>query len=90
MVKKSYTVLISKLAQKDLKKLKATGLAPKAKELYELLKLNPFQEYPPYEALRGELKGFYSRRINIKHRLIYSVDQKSHIVRILRMWTHYE
>ena len=61
-----------------------------SKELYEIIKLDPFQKYPPYEALKGELKGFYSRRINIKHRLVYSVDKKSRTVRILRMWTHYE
>lgn len=90
MVKRAYTVLVSKQAEKDLKKLKAAGLGPKAKDIYEILRVNPFQDYPPYEALKGELKGYYSRRINIQHRLVYSVDQKSRNVRILRMWTHYE
>ena len=90
MVKKPYLVLVSKQAEKDLKKLKTAGLSSKAKELYEIIKSDPFQKYPPYEVLRGELKGFYSRRINIKHRLVYSVDKKSRTVRILRMWMHYE
>ena len=90
MVKRAYTVIIPKQAQKDFKKIKAAGLTPKVRELYEILKKDPFQKYPPYEALKGELKGFYSRRINIQHRLVYSVDKKSRTVRILRMWTHYE
>lgn len=85
-----YIVIIPKQAQKDFRKIKAAGLTDKVRELYEILQVDPFQKYPPYEALKGELKGFYSRRINIQHRLVYSVDQKSHIVRILRMWTHYE
>lgn len=89
MVKK-YTIIIPKQAQKDFKKLKSAGLLPKFRELYEILERNPFQKCPPYETLRGELKGFYSRRINIQHRLVYSVDKKSHTVRILRAWTHYE
>ena len=90
MVKAKYTVIIPKQAQKDFKKIKAAGLTPKVRELYEILQTDPFKEYPPYEALKGELKGFYSRRINIQHRLVYSVDKKSHTVRILRMWTQYE
>ena len=89
MVKK-YTIIVPKQAQKDFKKLKSAGLLPKFRELYEILEQNPFQKYPPYEALKGELKGFYSRRINIQHRVVYSVDKKSRTVRILRMWTHYE
>ena len=90
MVKSKYTVIIPKQAQKDFKKIKAAGLTPKVRELYEILQTDPFKEYPRYEALKGELKGFYSRRINIQHRLVYSVDKKSRTVRILRMWTHYE
>ena len=89
MVKK-YKVLVSKQAQKDFKKIKAAGLDKKLRQPYNILCENPFREYPPYEALVGDLKGFYSRRINIKHRLVYSVNKKSHTVRILRMWTHYE
>ena len=87
---KNYTVLISKQAQKDFKKIKATGLDRKVRKLYEILCDNPFQEYPRYETLKGQLQGFYSRRINIQHRLVYSVDEEARVVRVLRMWTHYE
>ena len=90
MVKKRYTVIIPKQAQKDFKKIKSAGLSSKVKQLYDILCEDPFREYPRYEALKGNLEGFYSRRINIKHRLVYSVDKKSRTVRILRMWTHYE
>ena len=90
MVKPRYTVLVSKQAQKDFKKIKAAGLAPKVRRLIDILYADPFQEYPSYEALRGELKGFYSRRINIQHRLVYTADKKTHTVRILRMLTYYE
>ena len=90
MVKSPYTVIVPKQAQKDFKKIKAAGLSKKVKQLYDILREDPFREYPSYEALRGNLKGFYSRRINIHHRLVYSVDKKNRIVRILRMWTHYE
>ena len=85
-----YKILYSKISQKDAKKLKEAGLDKKAKELIEILKVNPFQNPPPYEKLLGDLKGAYSRRINIKHRLIYQVDKERRVVRILRMWTHYE
>ena len=89
MVKK-YTVIVPKQAQKDFKKIKAAGLDKKLRHLYDILCEDPFREYPSYEILKGNLKGFYSRRINIQHRLVYSVDKKSHTVRILRMWTHYD
>lgn len=89
MVKK-YTVIVPKQAQKDFKKVKAAGLAPKVRQLYDILCEDPFQKYPSYERLNGDLKGFYSRRINLQHRLVYSVDKKTRTARILRMWTHYE
>ncbi len=79
-----------KQAQKDAKKLKGTPLAAKAKELLAILEENPFQNPPPFEKLIGDLYGAYSRRINIQHRLVYQVLQKQHIVKVLRMWTHYE
>ena len=85
-----YKILYSKISQKDAHKLKESGLDKKAKKIIEILKENPFQTPPPYEKLIGDLKGVYSRRINIKHRLIYQVDRKKKVVRILRMWTHYE
>ena len=80
----------SKHAQKDAKKLAAAGLKAKAVELLELLSADPFQTPPPYEKLVGDLAGTYSRRINIQHRLVYEVFQKERVVRVLRMWTHYE
>ena len=79
-----------KQAQKDAKKLKGTPLAEKVKELLAVVADNPFQNPPPFEKLIGDLDGAFSRRINIHHRLVYHVLQKQHIVKILRMWTHYE
>jgi Txe/YoeB family toxin of toxin-antitoxin system len=75
---------------KDTKKLRDAGLKPQAEALLDLLKNNPFHSPPVYEKLVGNLNGFYSRRINIKHRLVYSVDEKQKIVHVLRMWTHYK
>ena len=85
-----YTLLFSKTAIKDLEKLKSSGLSSKAKLLIDLLRQNPFESPPSYEKLVGDLSGAYSRRINIQHRLVYSVDQENKTVKILRMWTHYE
>ena len=75
---------------KDIKKLKSAKLDKKALALIEILKSNPFQNPPPYESLIGDLKGSYSRRINIQHRLVYCVDEDTKTVKILRMWSHYE
>jgi Txe/YoeB family toxin of toxin-antitoxin system len=77
-------------AGKDAKKLASAGLKPKAQELLEILRNNPFQNPPPYEKLVGDLSGAFSRRINIKHRLVYQVLEKERMVKVLRMWTHYE
>ena len=85
-----YRILYSKDAQKDAKKLSASKLDKKAKELIEIIKHNPFQNPPPYEKLVGNLKGLYSRRINIKHRLVYEVREDDKTIRIHKMWTHYE
>ena len=85
-----YTLLFSKTAIKDLEKLKSSGLSSKAKLLIDLLRQNPFESPPSYEKLVGDLSGANSRRINIQHRLVYSVDQENKTVKILRMWTHYE
>lgn len=84
-----YKILYSKDAQKDAKNLSAAGLADKAKELIEISQCNPFQTPPSYEKLVGNLSGAYSRRINIKHRLVYQVIEETKTVRILRMWSHY-
>lgn len=80
----------TKRAVKDVELIKQAGLKDAVLELLEVLKNNPFQTPPPYEKLVGDLKGTYSRRINIKHRLVYAVDKDRHYVRILRLWTHYE
>ena len=85
-----WSVVISRQAIKDVKKIKRAGLADQTKELLGLLEVDPFANPPRYEMLIGNLKGFYSRRINIKHRLVYSVDVDRRIVHVLRMWTHYE
>lgn len=85
----SWQVVYSKHAQKDAKKLAATGLKTRARELLTILAVDPFQNPPPYEKLVGDLAGTYSRRINIQHRLVYEVFPEEHTVRVLRMWTHY-
>ena len=85
-----YQLVITKQAAKDAIKLEQVGLDMKAKELLRVLKQNPYQNPPPYEKLTGDLKGKYSRRINIQHRIIYMVLEEDAIVKILRMWTHYE
>ena len=86
----SWQVVFAKHAQKDAQKLVASGLKSKAQELLAVLKENPFQNPPPYEKLVGDLSGAYSRRINIQHRLVYEVLQEQRIVKVLRMWSHYE
>ena len=86
----TWNVAYSKFALKDAKKLSAAGLRDKAQALLDILELDPFQNPPPYEKLVGDLRGAYSRRINIQHRLVYEVFRKEKIVRVLRMWTHYE
>jgi Txe/YoeB family toxin of toxin-antitoxin system len=80
----------TKQAQKDAKKLSASGLREKALEIIKILSENPFQTVPPYEKLIGDLSGAYSRRINIQHRIVYQVMEKEGIVKVIRMWTHYE
>jgi Txe/YoeB family toxin of toxin-antitoxin system len=85
-----WQVVYSKHAQKDAKKLAAAGLKAKALERLTILAADPFQNPPPYEKLVGDLAGAYSRRINIQHRLVYEVLPKERVVRVLRMWTHYE
>lgn len=86
----SWTLIYTKQAQKDAKKLAAAGLKAKATQLLDILLTNPFQTPPPYEKLIGDLNGAYSRRINIQHRLVYQVLKDQRIVKVLRLWTHYE
>jgi len=85
-----YEITYTRQALKDKDKLQLTYLYEKAKELVGVIKLNPFENPPPYEKLSGDFKGLYSRRINRKHRIWYSVDIAAKTVRIIRMWTHYE
>ena len=86
----NYKVVFTKQAQKDAKKLFASGLKAKAEEILEILRDNPYQTPPFYEKLVGDLAGAYSRRINIQHRLVYEVIEDEKIVKVIRMWTHYE
>lgn len=85
-----WTIIYAKHAVKDSKKIKESGLKEKVIHLLDLLKKDPLQNPPPYEKLVGDLSGAYSRRINIQHRLIYQILEDEKIVRILRMWSHYE
>ena len=86
----TWRVVYTKQAQKDAKKLKASGLKRKAQTLLTVLESNPFANPPPYEKLVGDLAGAYSRRINIQHRLVYEVLKAEKTVKVLRLWTHYE
>lgn len=85
-----YKIVYTKQAQKDSKKILQAGLKEKVEKLLNLLKKNPFENNPPFEKLLGDLSGAYSRRINIQHRLIYQIYKKEKIVKIIRMYTHYE
>lgn len=94
-----YRIVYDKQAVKDIRNLKSVGLDKKAKELIEIIRDNPFQNPPPYEGLVGNLQGFFSRRINIQHRLVYQVYsapvevdgvEYQGTVKIIRMWTHYD
>ena len=86
----SWALVYAKQAMKDAKKLAASGLKSKALELLAVLANDPFQNPPPFEKLVGDLAGAYSRRINIQHRIVYEVFAAEKMVRVLRMWTHYE
>lgn len=86
----SWRLVFTKQAQKDAKKIAHAGMKPQAERLLEILKENPYQNPPPYEKLVGDLAGAYSRRINIQHRLVYQVLEDDKIVKVIRMWSHYE
>lgn len=85
-----WKLVYTKQAEKDAKKLKSANFKEKTLKLLSILEENPYQNPPPYEKLVGDLSGACSRRINIQHRLVYQVLDKEKIVKILRMWTHYE
>ncbi len=86
----SYELVYTRQARKDAKKLAAAGLRPQAERLLEILAHNPYQAPPHHEKLLGDLAGAYSRRINIQHRLVYQVLENDKVVKVLRMWMHYE
>lgn len=86
----TWRLVYTKQAQKDAKKLASSGLKTKAQELLGLIAEDPFKKPPPFEKLVGDLAGAYSRRINIQHRLVYQVLEDEQVVKVLRLWSHYE
>jgi Txe/YoeB family toxin of toxin-antitoxin system len=90
VVRKAWRVVFTRQAQRDAKKLARAGLRPKAEYLLGLLAEDPFRSPPRFEKLVGDLAGAYSRRINIQHRLVYQVLERERVVKVLRLWTHYE
>jgi Txe/YoeB family toxin of toxin-antitoxin system len=86
----SWSIVFTKQARKDAKRIAASNLKSQAQRILDVIAVNPFRNPPPYEKLVGDLAGAYSRRINIQHRMVYQVYEAEHMVKILRMWTHYE
>lgn len=86
----SWSIVYTKHAQKDAKKLASSNLRPQAQRLLDIIAKNPFQNPPPNEKLIGDLAGAYSRRINIQHRLVYQVYDAERAIKVVRMWTHYQ
>lgn len=86
----TWELYFTRQAKKDARKLAAAGLKEKARELLDVIRGNPYRNPPPYEKLTGDLAGAYSRRINIRHRLVYQVLDDEKAVKVLRLWTHYE
>ncbi|HBG92369.1 MAG: toxin of toxin-antitoxin system [Nitrospirae bacterium GWF2_44_13] len=85
-----WRIVYTKQAQKDAKKIAASGLRPRAEQLIKILEKNPYQDPPPFKKLVGDLAGAYSRCINIQHRLVYEILDEIKTVKVIRMWTHYE
>lgn len=86
----NWRIVYTKQAQKDANKVSASNLKPTAEKIIKILRQNPLQTPPPYEKLIGDLAGAYSRRLNIQHRIVYQIIDDEKIVKIIRMWTHYE
>ena len=86
----NWHLVYTQQAQKDAKNLCSANLKPKAEKLLAILENNPYQTPPPFEKLVGNLLGAYSRRINIQHRLVYQIIEAEHVVKIIRMWSHYD
>jgi len=85
-----WRIVFTKQARKDAKKLASAGLRSKAEKLLDILRENPYKSPPTFEKLLGDLSGAYSRRINIQHRLVYQILDNEKVVKVIRMWTHYE
>lgn len=90
MTGRPWRVVFTRQAVKDARKLARSNLRPKAEYLLEILGRDPLQSPPPFEKLMGDLTGAYSRRINVQHRLVYQVLAEEMVVKVIRMWTHYE
>ncbi|MCP4494435.1 MAG: Txe/YoeB family addiction module toxin [Gammaproteobacteria bacterium] len=86
----SWTLFYTKQARKDAKKLAAANLEANAKNLLQIIEINPYENPPPYEKLVGDLSGAYSRRTNIQHRMVYQIIEEENAIKILRLWSHYE
>jgi len=86
----TWTIEFTKISQEDARKIAEIGLKPKVERLLEILETDPYQSPPPCKRLSGDLAGYYSRRISIKHRLVYEVIERERTVKVLRMWSHYE
>lgn len=85
-----YKVVYRKRVIKDIPKIKEAGLENNVRSLIDIIRINPYQNPPPYEKLIGELKGAFSRRINVKHRLVYQVLENEGAIKIISIWSHYE
>lgn len=85
-----WKLVFTKQAAKDSKKLKSAGLKEKAEAVLKILEKTPYQNPPSFEKLVGDLTGAYSRRVNIQHRIVYQICKTDRVIKILRMWTHYE
>lgn len=85
----NYSIVLTKKAHKQIPDLKAAGLADRVKRLLDVIREDPLGEPPSFEELRGDLRGYYSRRINVHHRLVYEVLTGQKVIRVLSMWTHY-
>jgi len=85
-----YKLIFMTQAQKDAKNLSSSGLKPKAMKLIDIIQYNPLQYPPEYEFLKGNMKGLISRRINKQHRLVYEILEDEKIIKVYRMWKHYE
>ena len=86
----TWRLVYTRQAQKDARKLLSSGLKDKAEQLLDILREDPYRTPPPFEKLVGDLSGAYSRRINIQHRLVYQILEEERVIKVIRMWTHYE